>query len=78
MDQFSGGRSRWSDVDIERRKTKGTQRILAKIRVRAETSKVRNSRVFYCRGGEHFERLKELTQHEDSNALIFSIDGEET
>ena len=33
---------------------------------------------FYCRGGEHFERLKELTQHEDSNALIFSIDGEET
>ena len=69
---------RWSDVDIERRKTNGKQRILAKIRVRAETSKVRNSRVFYCRGGEHFERLKELTQHEDSNALIFSIDGEET
>jgi hypothetical protein len=51
----------------------GKQRILVKIRVRAETIKVRNSRVFYCRGGEHFERLKELIQHEDSNVLVSSI-----
>ncbi|WP_201260729.1 hypothetical protein [Candidatus Enterovibrio altilux] len=36
----------WSDVDIERRQTNGKQRVLAKIRVRAETSKVRNNRVF--------------------------------
>ena len=51
---------RWRDVQIERRTTNGEQRVLAKINVRAETSKVRTSRTFYCRGGEHFERLREL------------------
>ena len=50
--------------------------VLAKINVRAETSKVRTSRTFYCRGGEHFERLKELLrpQHQDDRSLH---DGDE-
>ncbi len=68
---------RWSDVTIESRNSNGEERLLAKIQVRAETSKVRNSRLFYCRGGEHFKRLKELTKHDSEDALIFSIDGEE-
>ena len=41
---------RWSDVDtvaIERKQTNGKQRVLEKIRVRAETSKVRNNRTYY-------------------------------
>lgn len=35
---------------------------LARITVRAETSKVRKSRVIVVRGGEHFDRLKRLTE----------------
>ena len=68
---------RWRDVQIERKTTNGEQRVLAKINVRAETSKVRTSRTFYCRGGEHFERLKELLRPQHQDDLIFSIDGDE-
>lgn len=67
---------RWSDVAVERKKTGNAERILAKINVRAETSKVRNSRIFYCRGGEHFERLKKITKPNVESALVFSVDGE--
>ena len=68
---------RWRDVQIERKTTNGELRVLAKINVRAETSKVRTSRTFYCRGGEHFERLKELLRPQHKDDLIFSIDGDE-
>jgi integrase len=70
---------RWSDVTIENKKTKGKRKdyLLAKISVRAETSKVRTSRVFYCRGGEHFERLRKLTKPDNKDAYIFSVNGED-
>ncbi len=35
---------------------------LARVTVRAETSKVRKSRIIVVRGGEHFDRLKKLTK----------------
>jgi len=68
---------RWSDINIERVKTKGKERTLARIRVRAETSKVRKSRELLCREGQYFERLKEATKHDDKDALLFSVDGKE-
>ncbi|HUV69619.1 MAG TPA: tyrosine-type recombinase/integrase [Terracidiphilus sp.] len=66
---------RWNDMTVERRTVSGEERILAKISVRAQTSKTRKSRVFYCRGGEYFERLKAITKAEQKDALVFSIDG---
>jgi len=68
---------RWSDISIERVKTKGKERTLARIRVRGATSKVRKSREFLCRNGQYFERLKQATKHDDKDALLFSIDGKE-
>jgi integrase len=65
---------RWSDVSIERIKSNGEEKILARITVRAETSKVRKSRILYCRGGEQFEKLRAVTKGEDDD-LIFSVDG---
>ncbi|MGB0683709.1 MAG: tyrosine-type recombinase/integrase [Magnetovibrionaceae bacterium] len=67
---------RWSDVSVVRVKRAGEERALARIRVRAATSKVRKSREFMCRNGQYFERLKELTKPEAPNDLIFSTDGE--
>lgn len=69
---------RWNDVKIERVKSKGKEKILARIKVRAETSKVRKSREFLCRNGQYFERLKEAIKPTDENALLFSVDGTET
>lgn len=69
---------RWSDVEIVRKRSKDEERILAKITVRFQTSKVRTGRTFFCRGGEHFERLKEITRPESKETLIFSSDGKET
>ena len=40
---------RWSDVQIEQHKVNGEEQQLARIHVRAETSKVRTSRTFLCR-----------------------------
>lgn len=68
---------RWSDVTIERRKANGEERVLARIHVRAETSKVRHSRIFLCRGGEYFERLRAITNPKSEDGLIFSVDGKE-
>jgi integrase len=67
---------RWSDVTIETKRIDSKTHNLARINVRAATSKVRKSRTFYCRGGYHFERLKRLTKPEAKNALVFSLDGE--
>ena len=49
---------KWSDVKTF---DENGQR-LAEISVRAETSKVRKSRIIVVRGGEHFDRLKMLTK----------------
>jgi site-specific recombinase XerD len=67
---------RWSDVELERVTANKVPFLLAKIRIRAETSKVRTSRFFYCKGGEYFEKLATLTKPDSKNCLIFSADGE--
>jgi site-specific recombinase XerD len=67
---------RWNDVKVERHVINGEERILARINVRAETSKVRSSRTFLCRNGQYFERLRKLTKPEHASELIFSSDGE--
>jgi integrase len=67
---------RWSDVQIERHKVSGTEQKLARIGVRAETSKVRTSRTFLCRNGQYFERLRKITQPGSEDELVFTVDGE--
>ena len=67
---------RWNDVKIEQHKIRGEIQKLARISVRAETSKVRTSRIFLCRNGQYFERLRNITGQSDEDALVFSIDGE--
>ena len=42
---------------------------LAEITVEAHTSKVRKSRVFVSRGGEHFDRLKQISKHTKKGRL---------
>jgi integrase len=66
---------RWSDVVIEEHKVRGKIVKLARIHVRAETSKVRSSRIFLCRNGEYFERLREITGQSAADGLVFSEDG---
>jgi site-specific recombinase XerD len=43
--------------------------------VRWDTSKVRESRDFRCRGGNYFERWRKIQQPKGPDDLIFSIDG---
>ncbi|MFT6394753.1 MAG: hypothetical protein ACJARW_001250 [Methylophilaceae bacterium] len=69
---------RWSDVEFIKKDNKNGEKELhlVKIRVRAETSKVRSSRILMCRGGEYFERLKTIAKPQSVNALVFSVDGQ--
>ena len=68
---------KWSDVKVEAHKDKTGEPVrLARIHVRAETSKVRTSRIFLCRNGHYFERWKEIAGHANKNGLICSVDGE--
>jgi len=66
---------RWSDLKIERREVNEKYRTLAKINVRAATSKVRKSRSIYCRGGEYFFRIKKILGTVLEDDFIFSLDG---
>jgi integrase len=66
---------RWSDVQIEQHKVNGEQQKLARIHVRAETSKVRTSRTFLCRNGQYFERLQEISKPKSADELIFTVDN---
>lgn len=67
---------RWSDViSLDRKMIRGAENVLARISVRAETSKVRKSRTFICRGGRYIELLKKLYGEHDSNGLVFTLDG---
>ncbi len=45
---------------------------LAEITVKAETSKVRNERICSARGGEYFDRLKQLSRHTDDDDFVFT------
>jgi site-specific recombinase XerD len=65
----------WGDVSVEKRENNGEVKTLARINVRAATSKVRTSRSFLCRGGEYFVRLKKLVANSEDGNLIFSLDG---
>jgi integrase len=70
---------RWNDVTMEVHKDKsGEDHKYARIHVRGITSKVGKSRIVICRGGKYFERLKGLVKPNSNDALIFSIDGENT
>ena len=67
---------RWNDVNIEKIKNSDGQEVkLARIKVRAEISKVRKSRELLCRKGYYFERLKDIVGDRNEEDYIFSIDG---
>ena len=48
---------------------------LARIRVRAATSKVRKERTLLCRNGQYFERIEAIFGKRNAEDLIFSLDG---
>lgn len=54
----------------------GEEQKLARIHVRAETSKVRTSRTFLCRNGQYLERLREISKPKSADELIFTVDNE--
>ena len=67
---------RWEDVRVEEHKDKeGNTVKLARINVRAATSKVRRGRTLLCRNGQYFERLKTSLGERTGKSLVFSIDG---
>ena len=67
---------KWSDVEIEIHRDKQAKPLrLARIHVRAATSKVRRSRIFLCRSAEYFEAWSKLVRHKDGSSLVFSMDG---
>lgn len=79
---------RWQDIDWLERNVDGTEYSLVKIRVRAETSKIRKTRVFVVKDLEYFDNLHKLlhprfveTQKNAdkklkwADALIFSTNG---
>lgn len=68
---------RWCDVEFVKNE-KGQSylhKVLARIHVRKETTKVKKPREFLCRGGYYFQRLKELFPPKNATDLIFSLDG---
>ena len=70
---------RWKDIRVEMHKDKDGNTVkLARIGVRAATSKVRKGRTLLCRNGQYFERIQELFGKRDEEDLIFSIDGKRT
>lgn len=77
---------RWQDIEFIERHVGGSDYDFVKIRVRAETSKVRRTRVFVVKDKEYFDGLFKLlhpriTKLHDkklkfADALIFSVNGE--
>ena len=67
---------RWKDVQVEMHKDKDGNTVkLARIVVRAATSKVRKGRTLLCRSGQHFERIEEIFGKRSAEDLVFSMDG---
>ena len=68
---------RWMDILDYRTKqdSKGNDVELVKIRVRKETSKVRQEREIITRGAEYFKRLSKNTQYKDDDDYIFTFNG---
>ena len=68
---------RWSDV-IEYKTlqdSKGDEIDVVKLRVRKETSKVREERIITCRGAEYVRRLSKNTLYRDDNDFLFTLNG---
>ena len=68
---------RWRDVQVEADSLGGKAQKLARITVRAETSKVLTTGTLLCRNGQSFERLRELVTHTSNDAYIFRVDGDQ-
>lgn len=53
--------------------------MLVRVNIRKATTKVRNERTFWCRGGEYLRRWKAIKKEYGGNTegMIFSLDGEE-
>ena len=68
---------RWKDVlDFKTKQdSQGNDVELVKVRVRKETSKVRQQREITCRGAEYFHRLSKNTQYKDDNDFLFTFNG---
>ena len=67
---------RWKDVQVEMHKDKDGNTVkLARIVVRAATSKVRKGRTLLCRNGQYFERIEEIFGKRSAEDLVFSMDG---
>ena len=70
---------RWRHIRVEIHKDKDGNTVnLARIGIRAATSKVRKGRTLLCRNGQYFERIQELFGKRSAEDLIFSIDGKRT
>ena len=65
---------RWGDVlgYEDRLDTSGRKVCLVKIRIRKETTKVRNTRTIVVRGGEYIQRLRTYSPFIDSDDLLFT------
>ena len=63
---------RWENVQI-RAATTHKDELVAQIHVEAETTKVRASRDFVARGGQHFKRLLELTPYSKPTDCVFTL-----
>ena len=69
----------FSDIEkVEEHMIDDEIKLLAKIKVRWETSKVRKNREFLARGGEYFIRLKDRQLNTEPHHLVFSMDGKRT
>ena len=67
---------RWKDVQVEMHKDKDGNTVkLARIVVRAATSKVRKGRTLLCRNGQYFERIEAIFGKRSAEDLVFSMDG---
>lgn len=67
---------RWSDITVESHTIGGKEHLFARLCIRFETSKVRKSRIFLCRGGQYFVRWKQIQNPNSEDDLVFSLDGE--
>ena len=65
---------KWNDVKIEKLKNSAGEEVkLARIKVRAEISKVRKSRELLCRKGYYFERLKDILGERKKMTIFLAL-----
>ena len=63
---------RWENVQIRAATTRKDE-LVAQIHVEAKTTKVRQSRDFVARGGQHFKRLLEITPFSKPTDFVFTL-----